>query len=1665
MHITNCGRGIHAREVKGIELLQRALPHNWYAFTNLDLILGLGVAREIDVIIVGTRRVFLVDLKDLHGRIISSDEKWFLGKNDLGRSPAKKVAEVARDLSTLLKDALGKRPETRRKAVPNIVGLVVLTGQADRSGIAETERPKVLTADEFLAKLSTPKAERDAFGNIAEEILREPLTEPFWKERLTRFFNARAGSPLKPGQRRFQRFVAKEELAFPHPTGIYKEYDTWEEGAPQNIGTLRLWDFTQCPDTRFQTLDGRMEIAGREGRIYHWLKDRGEDIENVLLAPRFDEPEQGIGYWEIYDRRRRLRRLSEFAAADAVKTNPAARIELARQLLSALATMHRHGAAHLDLGDHSVWLELPTTVRLSHLLAAKYQDVQSLGRFRYQFLSSVSLPEDVLGDDAGPKRRDVYLVAVAVHMILFGRPPAGVPPVWDTAVDAERQFEVLHAWFDQALDIVASDRFADAGIALEVYNRATAARPTPQEIAAGLENYRGAIRSQMKLFAVYPLSGETFRESDRVDSWLSTRDGGAVVVKLWKQAAWGDLRREGGRILAFLDRAAGMRTDRPPGLPEVRDVMWLGDGIVVVQDYAEGVTLDAAMRDGPPPWESARAALAIAATLIEVVDELHERGIGHGDLKPGNVVLGPGGEIVLIDALDFSSGVDGDIHTSAYAPESGTVFERDRFAVIRMVEEILAPAGLAEEEALIVAKGIGECRERVPALATLLPLLDAVREAEARLDAPAARVAGPVLSLAVQGATTGPLEADEGFFFLRLYRSTVHAPLYLHLRGAVEEIKVRFDDRNRPARGERSQLPQGRIARVSKHEFHKVAMTLTVTRSDHTDLAALDALLQEPPVSEAIAAMASRGPAATAIEEEIRDATVSEEEADDLLAEEIAEGEKLALSRVDVRTMWQALIDAEHEMTTEGVAQLASRFDRGSRRYMVAFELQSGVFDYERNDTVGVLRQGRQGDWRRIGMLDLQASRPDMIAIVGQDLATTFRSNLVNAGQRLRFVSHFEVQSFRRRKGAVDRVLDGDSRSKNLFTVFDPDAGAAPQVLSHEPDLGLIGKYGLNGDQEEALKNLLRVRPVGLLQGPPGTGKTTFIAALTHYAITKGLARNVLLASQSHEAVNNAAEAVLASFRSFGGEPDILRVAANEEVVSDPLRPFHSARIERSLKDRFRAAFKERITIVGRTLGIEQDIVDDLVFVETGIRPVAGRIADLVAEQEPDARRIEGLTETLAGHLDRLGLPRDGLAEADWDGFADAVIGRLMSARWRPRGLDDVRLGRLRAALTVARDFMGSASRAQRSFESFLAGTRQIVVGTCVGLGRSSLGLTTTPFDLVIVDEAARCTAGELLVPLQAARWAVLVGDQAQLKPQHPPEVVNRVASRTGIEKHEIRRSDFERVFLSAYGEAASSRLSIQYRMLPAIGRVVSDAFYPGLKLSPGRPEPEIDVSSMPDDLSHPLTWVETDGLAERAFETQPEGGSSRINRVEADAVVQLLERWVLHEPFAAWLTTPRKHPVGIGVICMYAAQRDLIYGKLLRSPVGHLLGRHIKVGTVDSYQGKENAIIVLSLVRNNADGREQEGVGTIRPGFLSEPNRINVAASRAKDRLVVVGARRNWLAESPVALLAAGFDKQARAGLARSLAVEGVLPHAGAAARGARRRGGAADGVGGGAA
>ncbi|MFB6263272.1 MAG: IGHMBP2 family helicase [Bradymonadaceae bacterium] len=251
-------------------------------------------------------------------------------------------------------------------------------------------------------------------------------------------------------------------------------------------------------------------------------------------------------------------------------------------------------------------------------------------------------------------------------------------------------------------------------------------------------------------------------------------------------------------------------------------------------------------------------------------------------------------------------------------------------------------------------------------------------------------------------------------------------------------------------------------------------------------------------------------------------------------------------------------------------------------------------------------------------------------------------------------------------------------------------------------------------------------------------------------------------------------------------------------------------------------------------------------------------------------------------------------------------------------------------------------------------------------------------FDVLVVDEATQATEPSCLIPLTLADRAVLVGDHRQL----PPTVLSEEAAEQGL-----RTSMFERLADREYGDDIRTMLDVQYRMHESIAGFSSEEFYEGrlradesvrhhtlagLEVDFGAIDPEIEPYVDPDE---PLVFIDTAGID--ASEHSPEGSSSRANRREAQIVASIAE-----EALEAGVD-----PADIGVISPYWDQVDRL--RALIEP------EDLEVKTVDGFQGREKELIAVSLVRSNDRG----GVG-----FLRDVRRFNVALTRARRKVIVVG-------------------------------------------------------------
>lgn len=178
----------------------------------------------------------------------------------------------------------------------------------------------------------------------------------------------------------------------------------------------------------------------------------------------------------------------------------------------------------------------------------------------------------------------------------------------------------------------------------------------------------------------------------------------------------------------------------------------------------------------------------------------------------------------------------------------------------------------------------------------------------------------------------------------------------------------------------------------------------------------------------------------------------------------------------------------------------------------------------------------------------------------------------------------------------------------------------------------------------------------------------------------------------------------------------------------------------------------------------------------------------------------------------------------------------------------------------------------------------------------------------------------------------------------------------------------------------------------------MSACFYP-IPLEPGRGAPASWFAELPERIRSIVTWIDTSEAGRESHDRPKRPGFD--NLYEAREILDLLRSICTSGTFIqALMADCAEDEKPIGVICMYAEQVRLLQRLLSEQDWATGYRRLIKIDTVDSYQGKENRIIIVSTTRNN---------GLYDQGFLSSSERVNVAISRAMDRLVIVGAARMW--------------------------------------------------------
>ena len=273
----------------------------------------------------------------------------------------------------------------------------------------------------------------------------------------------------------------------------------------------------------------------------------------------------------------------------------------------------------------------------------------------------------------------------------------------------------------------------------------------------------------------------------------------------------------------------------------------------------------------------------------------------------------------------------------------------------------------------------------------------------------------------------------------------------------------------------------------------------------------------------------------------------------------------------------------------------------------------------------------------------------------------------------------------------------------------------------------------------------------------------------------------------------------------------------------------------------------------------------------------------------------------------------------------------------------------------------------------------------CTLVGSSHRLLEGMKFGTLFIDEAAQALEAACWIPMRRAGRVVLAGDHCQL----PPTVKSIAAMRAGLGKTLMER-------IAENKPEVVTLLKIQYRMNEEIMRFSSDWFYHGKVQS----APQIKYRSILD-YDHAITWIDTsdkeptDTIEEGEdlnFKEQFVGESfGRINKAEAELTLLTLAEYL------AKIGKQRviDERIDVGIISPYRAQVQYLKKLIKKYEFFKPYRRLISVNTVDGFQGQERDVILISLVRSNDEGQI---------GFLKDLRRMNVAMTRARMKLIILG-------------------------------------------------------------
>ena len=528
----------------------------------------------------------------------------------------------------------------------------------------------------------------------------------------------------------------------------------------------------------------------------------------------------------------------------------------------------------------------------------------------------------------------------------------------------------------------------------------------------------------------------------------------------------------------------------------------------------------------------------------------------------------------------------------------------------------------------------------------------------------------------------------------------------------------------------------------------------------------------------------------------------------------------------------------------------------------------------------------------------------------------------------------------------------------------------------------------LNESQRQAIYKSLHAEELALIQGPPGTGKSTAIAEIIwqHIRVAQKEKKKtkILLTSETNLAVDNAIDR-LKNNQNNNVKP--IRFGNTENLESEGY--FYSLEAIRNW-EQSNATQNNTVShwvanIVNRITQQEDEQINSaLNNWKTYLQNPTSETKKLFADKYLEYVNLIGATGSSIGKLN---------SENKWTSFFRSYLNVFNKEIYEKN------------------DF-------------------------------KSCNRTDINFDTIIIDEASKATPPELALPVLYGKKSIIVGDHRQLPPMIDGEEIKDILVSIGenalakaLSQKEFEISQFERLFTNI-DESIKGTFDTQYRMHPAINDVIAQFYTEDseMGLLCGLPPDEASHDSFVkwDSRYHGLKYEnlitpETHTIWINVNTPEIQEGTSRVNFGEIDAIdkiLQVIKNSEGKSEFDKWLSNKSQEEKQIGLISFYGKQINCIEQMLLQNHSELYKGKGknndkenlIRLSTVDRFQGMERNIIIVSMVRSNkiAAFQGQQPDYSLYPvlgyptqvslGFAESPNRLNVALSRAKRLLIVVG-------------------------------------------------------------